>query len=100
VVLGLCGWLLWRVHQSPLRQSSAGPALRLLVALVVFEMLLGASLNYLGFPLIAQPVHLLAAHLIFGLLWFLWALLKVTEQQGSTAEPTPRPPSVVAPLSS
>ena len=100
VVLGLCGWLLWRVHQSPLRHSSAGPALRLLVALVVFEMLLGAALNYLGFPLIAQPAHLLAAHLIFGLLWFLWALLKVTQQQGSTAAPTPRAPSVVSPLSS
>ncbi len=100
VVLGLCGWLLWRVHQSPLRHSAAGPALRLLVALVVFEMLLGAALNYLGFPLIAQPAHLLAAHLIFGLLWFLWALLKVTQQQGSTAAPTPRAPSVVSPLSS
>jgi heme A synthase len=70
------------------------------VALVVFEMLLGAALNYLGFPLIAQPAHLLAAHLIFGLLWFLWALLKVTQQQGSTAAPTPRAPSVVSPLSS
>jgi heme a synthase len=100
VILGLCGWLLWRVYQSPLRHSSAGPALQVLVGLVVFEMLLGAALNYLGFPLIAQPVHLLAAHLIFGLLWFLWALLKVTQQQGSTAAPTPRSPSVVSPLSS
>lgn len=100
VVLGLCGWLLWRVHQSPLRHSSAGPALYVLVALVIFEMLLGASLNYLGFPRVAQPVHLLAAHLIFGLLWFLWALLRVAER---SAYPTnnPRQSSVVvSPLSS
>ncbi len=100
VVLGLCGWLLWRVHQSPLRYSAAGPALHMLVALVIFEMLLGASLNYLGFPLVAQPVHLLAAHLIFGLLWFLWVLLAVSERQSDTSRSVMRPPPAVSPLSS
>jgi len=100
VILGLCGWLLWRVYQSPLRHSSAGPALHILFWLVVFEMLLGASLNYLGFPRVAQPVHLLAAHLIFGLLWFLWALLQVSQRRPVSANRAIPQASVASSISS
>ncbi|MGA1302367.1 MAG: COX15/CtaA family protein, partial [Burkholderiaceae bacterium] len=75
VVLALVAWLVWRVIRSPHGQGPLGRMVWLLLALVVFEMLLGGALNHLGFPLVAQPMHLLTAHLIFGMLWFLWCAL-------------------------
>jgi cytochrome c oxidase assembly protein subunit 15 len=36
--------------------------------LVFSQMLIGGALNHLGFPLIAQPLHLLVANLLFGAL--------------------------------
>ncbi len=79
VILGLAAFLTWKVLRSPLRWTAVGKASIGLVALVVFEMLLGGALNHLGFPAIAQPVHLLAAHLIYGVLWFQWCLLSVNQ---------------------
>ncbi|MGA1476935.1 MAG: COX15/CtaA family protein [Burkholderiaceae bacterium] len=75
VILGLCLYLLMRVYQSPLRRTRAGFMASLLVGFTAFEMALGGALNHLGFPLIAQPVHLLTAHLMFGLLWFLYTVV-------------------------
>ncbi len=41
--------------------------------LVFSQMLIGGALNHLGFPLVAQPLHLLVANLLFGLLcWMLF----------------------------
>ena len=81
VILALAGWLFWRAVKSALGPTIVGKILKVLVGLVVFEMLLGGALNHLGFPLVAQPVHLLAAHLIFGAIWFLWATLSVASLQ-------------------
>ena len=38
--------------------------------LVCSQMFIGGALNHLDFPIFAQPVHLLAANLLFGLLCF------------------------------
>ena len=83
VILALAGWLFWRAYKSALGPTVVGRILKGLVGLVIFEMLLGGALNHLGFPLVAQPVHLLAAHLIFGAIWFLWATLSVASLQPS-----------------
>ena len=40
--------------------------------LVCFQMLIGGALNHLDFPISAQPIHLLVANLLFGLLCFGW----------------------------
>lgn len=92
VILGLAGFMTMRVLRSHLRRTAVGVAAMGLVALVVFEMLLGGALNHLGFPAVAQPVHLLAAHLIFGVLWFQWCLLSVAR-----IGPTPLPSSLTTP---
>ncbi|MGA0908791.1 MAG: hypothetical protein ACO3QS_05110, partial [Burkholderiaceae bacterium] len=76
-------WLFWRAYKSALGPTVVGRILKGLVGLVIFEMILGGALNHLGFPLVAQPVHLLAAHLIFGAIWFLWATLSVASLQPS-----------------
>jgi hypothetical protein len=35
-------------------------------------MFIGGALNHLSFPIYAQPIHLLVANLLFGLLCFAW----------------------------
>jgi hypothetical protein len=82
--------LVWRLWTSPLRATAVGRISLWLFGLVIFEMLLGGALNHLGFPLLAQPVHLLAAHLIFGALWFLWVAISVARLSPvAKASPTP-----------
>jgi cytochrome c oxidase assembly protein subunit 15 len=44
-----------------------------LASLVVIAILSGVSLDRLGFPAVAQPLHLLLANLIFGCQFFLWS---------------------------
>jgi cytochrome c oxidase assembly protein subunit 15 len=80
VILLLAAALTLKVMRSPLRKTVVGHAAIGLVLLIVFEMLLGGALNHLGFPMMAQPVHLLTAHLIYGVLWFQWCLLSVNSQ--------------------
>ena len=45
----------------------------LFFALVCSQMFIGGALNHLNFPVFAQPIHLLVANLMFGLLCYLWA---------------------------
>jgi heme a synthase len=78
VILALAALLIYKVLKSPLRNTMVGIATWALVGLIVFEMILGGALNHLGFPAVAQPVHLLVAHLIFGVLWFQWCVLSVS----------------------
>lgn len=80
VIFGLAAFMTYKVFKSALRKTVIGKASVALVCLVVFEMMLGGALNHLGFPAIAQPVHLLTAHLIFGVLWFQWCVLSVNLQ--------------------
>ncbi|WVN41583.1 COX15/CtaA family protein [beta proteobacterium MWH-UniP1] len=83
VILALAGFLTYKVFKSRLRGTAVGKAAYGLVGLVTFEMLLGGALNHLGFPAIAQPVHLLVAHLIFGVLWFQWCVLSVSQYRSN-----------------
>jgi heme a synthase len=96
VILGLALFMTWKVLIGPLRQTAVGKAAYGLVGLVVFEMLLGGALNHLGFPAIAQPVHLLVAHLIFGALWFQWCALSVAQAAGTHGTSGPASSSSVS----
>ena len=78
VILALAALLIYKVFKSPLRKTVVGRAAALLVGFIIFEIILGGALNHLGFPALAQPTHLLVAHLIFGVLWFMWAVLSTT----------------------
>lgn len=68
-------WLVWKIRE----QAAAGSLLlRLgyfLAGLIVTAILAGVSLDRLGFPAFAQPVHLLMANLIFGAQFFLFICL-------------------------
>ena len=52
-----------------------------LIALIVTAILAGVSLDRLGFPAIAQPVHLLMANLIFGAQFFIYICLRYSSSK-------------------
>jgi len=79
VIVGLAGLLIYKVYKSALRKTMIGTATVALMGFILFEIALGGALNHLGFPAVAQPVHLLVAHLIFGVLWLKWCVLSVTQ---------------------
>jgi len=68
-------WLAWQLRKSagtsPLLRRTGG----VMAALVVVAILAGVSLDRLGMPPFAQPVHLLMANLIFGAQFFLFIAL-------------------------
>jgi cytochrome c oxidase assembly protein subunit 15 len=43
--------------------------------------LAGVSLDRLGMPPVAQPIHLLMANLIFGVQFFMWMALRYSTQK-------------------
>lgn len=65
-------WLVWKIVQSVDKTSLFVRAGYGLAALVVIAILAGISLDRLGVPPIAQPIHLLMANLIFGIQFFLY----------------------------
>jgi len=80
-------WLAFRLYQQAAMQVSGGRSgllLRsayLLVGLIVTAILAGMSLDRLGFPAVAQPVHLLMANLIFGAQFFIYICLNYANRE-------------------
>lgn len=65
-------WLIWKLHRSPARQNLFYRTGLALVSVIGIAILAGITLDRLGFPAAAQPVHLLMANVIFGLQFFLY----------------------------
>ncbi|MDT8406500.1 MAG: COX15/CtaA family protein [Methylococcales bacterium] len=75
LILFLHLWLGWQLVKTFDKGQVLYRLGLLLPALVVTGILAGVSLDRLGFPAVAQPVHLLMANLIFGGQFFLALLL-------------------------
>jgi cytochrome c oxidase assembly protein subunit 15 len=65
-------WIVWSIFkqfdkQNPLFQGAVA-----LAFVVITGILAGVSLDRLGMPAVAQPIHLLMANLIFGAQFFLY----------------------------
>ena len=59
-------WLAWKIYRALPKSSFVFRLGITLAGLVVTAILAGVSLDRLGMPPVAQPVHLLMANLIFG----------------------------------
>jgi len=68
-------WLAWKIYQQADKNSLLLRMAYVLVSLIVTAILAGISLDRLGFPVVAQPVHLLMANLIFGAQFFMYICL-------------------------
>jgi cytochrome c oxidase assembly protein subunit 15 len=69
-------WLFWKLRQTLPRQSLLVRTGYVLIGLIVTAILAGVSLDRLGMPPVAQPIHLLMANLIFGVQFFLFIALR------------------------
>jgi cytochrome c oxidase assembly protein subunit 15 len=65
-------WLAWTLVRRLGSRNRLARFGILLASLVVAGILTGVSLDRLGFPAFIQPLHLLLAHLVFGVQFFLW----------------------------
>jgi cytochrome c oxidase assembly protein subunit 15 len=70
-------WLAWQLRKYYGVHSAIAQVGRFLVVLVVTGILAGVSLDRLGFPAIAQPIHLLMANMIFGTQFFLYTCFRL-----------------------
>jgi cytochrome c oxidase assembly protein subunit 15 len=80
-------WLLWKLRQAYYGQPNL--FLRIgygLIGLIVTAILAGVSLDRLGMPPVAQPIHLLMATLIFGVQFFLFIGLRYSEAKQVAAD--------------
>lgn len=68
-------WLAWQIVRQADKDNLLLRMAYVLVGLIVTAILAGVSLDRLGFPAIAQPVHLLMANLIFGAQFFIFICL-------------------------
>ena len=69
-------WLAWTVYKNVDKNSLLLKVAYALMGLIVTAILAGVSLDRLGFPAVAQPIHLLMANLIFGAQFFLFICLR------------------------
>ena len=73
-------WIAWKIKQQAKPDSLLLRMAFLLTSLVVTAILAGVSLDRLGFPAIAQPIHLLMANLIFGAQFFILICLNYAKK--------------------
>jgi len=76
-------WLAWKIVRSVDKKSLLRLVGIALAALVVTAIIAGISLDRLGMPPVAQPIHLLMANLIFGAQFFLFTCLKYAAASAS-----------------
>lgn len=74
-------WLAWKLFRSPAQNRLLHTLGIALTAMVVTAILAGVSLDRLGFPAAAQPIHLLMANLIFGTQFFIYICLIYSRQK-------------------
>lgn len=68
-------WLAWKIHTTVAKHNVLRKLAYTLIGLIVTAILAGVTLDRLGMPPVAQPVHLLMANLIFGMQFFLFICL-------------------------
>jgi cytochrome c oxidase assembly protein subunit 15 len=78
-------WLAWRIYQVTDRSQLLFKVGVTLASLVVTAILAGVTLDRLGMPPVAQPIHLLMANLIFGAQFFLFICLSYSKKSFLTA---------------
>ena len=81
LILFTNAWLVWRLWQNVARNHPLVKAGFLLFGLIVTAILAGVSLDRLGMPPVAQPIHLLMANLILGIQFFMWMALRYSTQK-------------------
>jgi cytochrome c oxidase assembly protein subunit 15 len=78
-------WLAWQIYQAVEKGSLLYRTTFALVCLIAIAILAGVSMDRLGMPAVAQPIHLLMANLIFGVQFFIFICLGYSRQKGTAS---------------
>lgn len=81
-------WLVWNIRRGVDPRNILYPAGTALMILIAVAILAGMSLDRLGFPATAQPVHLLMANMIFGLQFFIFIAHGYSQSNAATVMPS------------
>ena len=80
LILFTNGWMAWEIFKAFDRATLVYKVAVLLIGLVIAGIVAGVSLDRLGMPPLAQPIHLLMANLIFGTQFFLYSYLAYSKK--------------------
>jgi cytochrome c oxidase assembly protein subunit 15 len=80
LILFTNAWLVWKIFKSVGKTSVMFYTGFFLMAVVAIAIIAGITLDRLGVPPIAQPIHLLVASLIFGTQFFLFICLQYSQK--------------------
>ncbi len=75
VVLFINLWISWKIYQLVDKNNLLLRCVYWLVGVIIAAILAGVSLDRLGVPPVAQPIHLLMANVIFGIQFFIYICL-------------------------
>jgi cytochrome c oxidase assembly protein subunit 15 len=78
-------WLSGIIYRHSAKKSLLVRAVYGLMLFIIIAILAGISLDRLGMPAVAQPLHLLMANLIFGIQFFIYMCLHYAQQPLITA---------------
>jgi len=85
LILGLHVWLLYMVlknrHQSSLVRNMG----KYIVLLIFIEMVSGVVMAYFAIPPFIQPIHLLFSTLIFGVLYYMFLIIRNSKNNFATS---------------
>ena len=68
-------WISWKIYQAVDKNNVLLRCVYLLVGVIVTAIIAGVTLDRLGVPPVAQPIHLLMANIIFGIQFFIYICL-------------------------
>jgi cytochrome c oxidase assembly protein subunit 15 len=80
IILFTNAWLFWNIFQKFDRSRLIYKVGLFLMGLIVTAIIAGISLDRLGVPPVAQPIHLLMANLIFGTQFFMYIYLAYSKE--------------------
>jgi len=80
-------WLVWKIYRSVDRNSILMRTGFALIGLIATAIIAGITLDRLGMPPVAQPIHLLMANLIFGVQFFLYICLSYASNKPAVLQP-------------
>lgn len=75
VILLTNAWITWKILHFVDKNNILTYCVYLLMILIGMAIIAGVTLDRLGIPPIAQPIHLLMANLIFGIQFFIYICL-------------------------
>jgi len=68
-------WIGWKIYQSVDKNHLLMRCSYWLIGVIIIAIIAGVTLDRLGVPPIAQPIHLLMANIIFGVQFFIYISL-------------------------